>query len=103
LNRKGIPAKLADTRELIITDSNFGDAQPLEAVSKKNVIQIFNENKDSVLVITGFIGSNAKHETTTLGRNGSNYTASLVATSMLKSCKTLPMLTESILLIQNWY
>jgi aspartate kinase len=76
---KGIPAKLADTRELIITDSNFGDAQPLEAVSKKNVIQIFNENKDSVLVITGFIGSNAKHETTTLGRNGSNYTASLVA------------------------
>jgi aspartokinase len=46
---KGIPAKLADTRELIITDSNFGDAQPLEAVSKKNVIQIFNENKDSVL------------------------------------------------------
>jgi aspartokinase len=49
LNRKGIPAKLADTRELIITDSNFGDAQPLEAVSKKNVIQIFNENKDLVL------------------------------------------------------
>jgi aspartokinase/homoserine dehydrogenase 1 len=79
LNQKGIPAKLADTRELIITDSNFGDAQPLEAVSKKNIIQIFNENKDSVLVITGFIGSNAKNETTTLGRNGSNYTASLIA------------------------
>jgi hypothetical protein len=30
-----IPAKLADTRELIITDSNFGDAQPLDAVSKR--------------------------------------------------------------------
>jgi aspartokinase len=27
LNHRGIPAKLADTRELIITDSNFGDAQ----------------------------------------------------------------------------
>jgi aspartokinase/homoserine dehydrogenase 1 len=79
LNQKGIPAKLADTRELIITDSNFGDAQPLEAISKKNIIQVFKENKDSVLVITGFIGSNAKNETTTLGRNGSNYTASLVA------------------------
>jgi aspartate kinase len=79
LNQKGIPAKLADTRELLITDSNFGDAQPLDAISKKNIIQIFNENKDSVLVITGFIGSNDKHETTTLGRNGSNYTASLVA------------------------
>lgn len=79
LNERGIPAKLADTRELIITDSNFGDAQPLEAISKKNIIQVFNENKDSVLVITGFIGSNNKQETTTLGRNGSNYTASLVA------------------------
>jgi aspartate kinase len=79
LNQKGIPAKLADTRELIVTDSNFGDAQPLDAVSKKNVIQIFKDNKDAVLVITGFIGSNAKKETTTLGRNGSNYTASLIA------------------------
>jgi aspartate kinase len=76
LNHRGIPAKLADTRELIITDSNFGDAQPLDAVSK-NIIQIFNENKEAILVITGFIGSNDKHETTTLGRNGSNYTASL--------------------------
>ncbi|MEZ7499970.1 bifunctional aspartate kinase/homoserine dehydrogenase I [Flavobacterium sp. Arc3] len=79
LNERGVTAKLADTRDLIITDSNFGDAQPLDAVSKKNIIQIFKENKDSILVITGFIGSNAKHETTTLGRNGSNYTASLVA------------------------
>ena len=51
LNQKGISAKLADTRELIITDSNFGDAQPLDTISKKNIIQIFKENKDSVLVI----------------------------------------------------
>jgi hypothetical protein len=43
--------KLADTRDLIVTDSNFGDAQPLDAVSKKNTIQIFKENKDSVLVL----------------------------------------------------
>ncbi|MDQ5929483.1 MAG: bifunctional aspartokinase / homoserine dehydrogenase 1 [Bacteroidota bacterium] len=79
LQQKGIKAQLADTRTLIVTDSNFGDAQPLDAVSKKNVIQFFNQNKDQVLVITGFIGANAKGETTTLGRNGSNYTASLIA------------------------
>ena len=79
LVQKGIKAKLADTRTLIVTDSNFGDAQPLDAVSKKNVIQLFNENKDSVIVITGFIAANANKETTTLGRNGSNYTASLIA------------------------
>jgi aspartokinase len=34
LNHRGIPAKLADQRT-IITDSNFGDAQPLDAVSKR--------------------------------------------------------------------
>jgi aspartate kinase len=77
LNEKAF-LKLADTRDLIVTDSNFGDAQPLDAVSKKNTIQVFKENKDSVLVFTGFIGSNTKQETTTLGRNGSNYT-SLIA------------------------
>jgi hypothetical protein len=46
LNRKVFLQNSGHQR--IITDSNFGDAQPLEAVSKKNVIQIFNENKDSV-------------------------------------------------------
>jgi hypothetical protein len=30
-----------------VTDSNFGDAQPLDAVSKKNTIQILKKNKDS--------------------------------------------------------
>jgi aspartokinase len=69
LNHRGIPAKLADTRELILPILIL-ETQPLDAVSKKNIIQIFNENKESILVITGFIGSNDKHETTTLGRNG---------------------------------
>jgi aspartokinase len=68
LNHRGIPAKLADTRELIITDSNFGDAQPLDAVSKR-ILSRYLMRIESILVITGFIGSNDKHETTTLGRN----------------------------------
>jgi aspartokinase len=54
---KGIPAKLADTRDLIVTDSNFGDAQPLDAVSKKNTIQVFKKIKIQSS-FTGFIGSN---------------------------------------------
>jgi aspartokinase len=50
----------------------------------------FKENKDAVLVITGFIGSNDKHETTTLGRNGSNYTASLVNYINAEELQNLP-------------
>jgi aspartokinase/homoserine dehydrogenase 1 len=80
LIEKGINAVFTDSRELIKTDSEFGDALPIEQLSKKNVIQDFKQNKNNeVKVITGFIGSNADNETTTLGRNGSNYSASLFA------------------------
>ena len=80
LIEKGIPANFVDTRELIKTDSKFGDAQPLEQLSRKNVINYFKaHNGSTVNVITGFIGSYNNNDTTTLGRNGSNYTASLIA------------------------
>lgn len=80
LIEKGIPANFADSRELLKTDSKFGDAQLLEQLSKKNVINYFKQhNGSTVNVVTGFIGSNNNNDTTTLGRNGSNYTASLLA------------------------
>ncbi|MFV8352327.1 bifunctional aspartate kinase/homoserine dehydrogenase I [Flavobacterium sp. XS2P14] len=80
LIEKGIHARFTDTRELIKTDAKFGDAQPLEQLSKKNVIAFFKQNSaNTVNVITGFIGSTTNNDATTLGRNGSNYTASLIA------------------------
>jgi homoserine O-acetyltransferase len=79
LQEQGIATRFTDSRALIKTDSNFGDAQPLEQVSKKNVVNYFKQNSDTVNIITGFIGSNNNNDTTTLGRNGSNYTASLIA------------------------
>lgn len=80
LVKKGVDARFTDSRILLKTDSKFGDAQPLEQVSKKNVIKYFQENSGSAVnIITGFIGSNVNNVTTTLGRNGSNYTASLLA------------------------
>ncbi|MEP6804382.1 MAG: bifunctional aspartate kinase/homoserine dehydrogenase I [Flavobacterium sp.] len=80
LKEKGIPANFVDSRELLKTDSKFGDAQPLEQLSKKNVINYFKQhNGSTVNIVTGFIGSNNNNDTTTLGRNGSNYTASLIA------------------------
>ncbi len=79
LKDKGVKSNFVDARQLIKTDNTFGDAQPLESISKKNVIDYFKKNNDFVNIITGFIGSNEKNETTTLGRNGSNYSASLIA------------------------
>ena len=79
LNQNQIKANPTDSRKLIKTDGNFGNAQPILQLSKDNVKQYFKENKDVVNVVTGFIASNSNNETTTLGRNGSNYTAALLA------------------------
>ncbi|GLB49041.1 bifunctional aspartate kinase/homoserine dehydrogenase I [Neptunitalea lumnitzerae] len=79
LNDKGVKANFADSRALLVTDSTFGNAQPNHTVSKENVINHFEAHKDSVQIVTGFIGATKDGETTTLGRNGSNYTASLLA------------------------
>ena len=80
LREKGINARFIDTRKLIKTDSNFGDAKVLEALSKENVKREFADlEADAVAIATGFIGSNEHNETTTLGRNGSNYSAALMA------------------------
>ena len=77
---KGLNAVMLDSRELIKTDSNFGDASVNEALSKENVIRSFAKlDADAVPIITGFIASNENGETTTLGRNGSNYSAALFA------------------------
>jgi len=79
LNKQAIIANAVDARSLIITDENFGNAQPISAISKENVIEYFKENETVINVVTGFIAANKKGETTTLGRNGSNYTAALLA------------------------
>ncbi|MGI9547951.1 MAG: bifunctional aspartate kinase/homoserine dehydrogenase I, partial [Flavobacteriaceae bacterium] len=76
----GIDARLLDTRNLIKTDDTFGDAKVLEDLSRENVVREFSKlGSGEIPVITGFIASTADNQTTTLGRNGSNYTASLLA------------------------
>lgn len=80
LLKRGIQAHFVDARKLVVTNANFGNAQPIEQVSKQRVATFFNGNvPKGIAVITGFIGSNERLETTTLGRNGSNYSAALFA------------------------
>jgi len=80
LVKEGLKANFVDSRKLIITDSSFGDALTLEKESQNKVHHYFNNQEaNTINVVTGFIASNSEGETTTLGRNGSNYTASLLA------------------------
>ena len=80
LQKIGVGAEFVDSRKLLKTDSEFGSAQVDEGLSKSNVLQRFETFKaGQVPIVTGFIASNENGETTTLGRNGSNYSAALLA------------------------
>ena len=80
LNKEGIKANFVDSRALLKTDNQYGIAQPIESISEKNVTEYYQKNNGNTThIITGFIASNLNGDTTTLGRNGSNYTAALLA------------------------
>ena len=83
LLEKGFKAIAVDSRQFFITDNNFGSAQANEILSKERTQAFFETiDQDTIAVVTGFIGSNKKGETVTLGRNGSNYSAALLANFM---------------------
>ncbi len=74
---RGLPALFTDTRSLIKTDSNFGSARVLTAQTFQNIREYLDEHDTSIVIATGFIASTNVGESTTLGRGGSDYTASL--------------------------
>lgn len=80
LAKEGVKAEFIDSRKIVKTDANFGNANVLEEVSKAKTQKLISSLASNVVpVITGFIGSTEDGKTTTLGRNGSNYSASLFA------------------------
>lgn len=80
LNARGVEAVVLDSRNLIKTDDTFGNARLIERLSREATDTVFSAlSPNSVPLVTGFIASTQAGETTTLGRNGSNYTAALLA------------------------
>lgn len=78
---KGIEAEYCDARDLVKTDSRFGVAGVLQEETYRNIRTYFL-NRTTLQVITGFIGSTLKGETTTLGRGGSDYTAAIFGAAL---------------------
>lgn len=79
----GIEATYTDARSFIVTDSRFGNARVDEAVTYENIRTHFsNEDEGKVFVVTGFIAATATKQPTTLGRGGSDYTASLLGAAL---------------------
>lgn len=81
LQQSGIPSSFLDARKIIKTDKHFGAANVDMEHSFKNIKEYFNSHPE-VQVVTGFIASSKGNLTTTLGRGGSDYTASLLAAGL---------------------
>lgn len=84
LSERGIPARLFDARELIKTDDRYGSASPLFEDTNKRIRAAIGQvvEEGAVPVIQGFIGSSRDGATTTLGFEGSDYTATIVGAAL---------------------
>lgn len=84
LQSEGIPAKAVNAAELIVTDAVFGNASPLmEATREKAGDVLFPLLKAGVIpVVTGFNGATPDGRCTTLGRGGSDFSASILSAAL---------------------
>jgi aspartokinase/homoserine dehydrogenase 1 len=91
LHAQGVDCQFLDARKVIRTDSNFNMAAVNFEVTNAQIQTYFSKTK-SLQLITGFIGSTEKGETTTLGRGGSDYTGSIFGAAL--SAEEIEMWTD---------
>lgn len=82
LSAEGIDNVWKDSRELIFTDQNYGNAKVDFEKSNKEISSFFKDINEPVVVLPGFIATGPNHTTTTLGRGGSDYTAAIIAAAI---------------------
>ncbi len=79
LKSKGLNCQYKDVRKIIITDSVHREAKVSWEQTTENMENEFSFDNYQLSVIQGFISSDIKGNTTTLGREGSDFTASVLA------------------------
>lgn len=87
LRTKGFDSVYIPANKLIITDDNYNKAYPLynltnARIKNKMIPLLEGMNKEFTFCVTGFIARNKMGYTTTLGRGGSDYTATILAHSL---------------------
>lgn len=83
LKGQGLDITLYDSREHLITDKQFGNANLLWAATKEK-LEAIQSAMPGVSLFPGFVASTEDKETSTLGRGGSDFTASVLA-NLLKA------------------
>ena len=77
MNFMGIKTQWLDVRNFIKTDANYRDAEVDWELTQKNISK--NVKRKILNITQGFLGSDENNFTTTLGREGSDYTAAIFA------------------------
>ena len=94
-----VKATWVDVRDIIRTDNNFRDASVnwsyTENSIRQNIMPLFNEY--DVVVTQGFIGATDENESTTLGREGSDYSAAIFANLLPASSVTIWKDVEAVM------
>ena len=91
LRKAGVPNAWIDVRDVIRTDDNFRDARIdwdfTDGKVRSMVLPLFNQY--NIVLTQGFIGATDENESTTLGREGSDYTAAVFANLLEAESQTI--------------
>lgn len=84
LTEHGIPSEAIEATEILVTDSCFGAAEPLMDLTRERCQTRIHPllEKGVIPVITGFIGVTVGGDLTTLGRGGSDYSATILGAAL---------------------
>ena len=82
LKDRDINAMCKNSQELIVTNSNFANAEVKFEATNNNIIDYFKKANQNITILPGFIAKSDQNEITTLGRGGSDYTAAIVAAAL---------------------
>ena len=80
----GLPSESVDTTEVIVTDAFHGGAEPLMDLTREACEVRLRPllEKSIVPVVTGFLGATTEGKLTTLGRGGSDYSATILGAAL---------------------
>ena len=92
LSVAGLENEWQDSRLVIQTDSNHGFASVDFSETNRRMKEYFDASPANLYIFPGFIASDAKGYTTTLGRGGSDYTAAIIAAAI--DAKVLEIWTD---------
>ena len=82
LSSIGVKNTWVDARKLIITDSNFTKANVDFEKTNKSIAEYFDLATDELFIVPGFVASEGENYVTTLGRGGSDFTASIFGAAL---------------------